>query len=632
MKKALVLLSLSFFFNVNAQNYSVSQIPDSLKLNAHVVKRLEELHVIIKSINKVIVKHKYAVTILDEQGDDYAEYTNNYSSLEDLSNIDGNLFDAVGKKLKSVKRKDIADAPVADGFSLMLDDRIKKHNFYYRQYPYTVEYEDEQELKGTYFLPFWLPMEDDEYAVQESRYVVETPPGYVLRYKQLNYLQPPVIVNNQLTSYTWEISNRKAINREPFQPPMRELVPIVYIGPTIFSLGTYTGDMSNWQNLGKFNASLNQGRDQLPPQVQQDIHKLVDGIESKEEKIKKVYQYLQKNTRYISVQLGIGGWQPFDAKYVAANRYGDCKALSNYMVSLLKEAGIKSHYVLVTAGRGKKGLSEDFPAPYFNHVISCVPNGKDTLWLECTSQTQPAGFMGSFTGDRKALLIDDDGGHVVNTPSYRAEDNRQLRNIKATVDADGNLVAEVFTHFTGIQQELQHSLIHESTKEEREKYLNKILSLPTYEVDKSDYTEMPGRIPAIDEYLHVKAPNYATVSGKRLFILPNLFNRSATKLTEEGERKYPIQFLEAFRDIDTIHISLPAGYNVEAMPKDVNINNQFGKFDISYKVIDNAIELIRSQERNRQVFPASEYPALVKYFDAVYKADHSRIVFVKKEG
>ncbi len=72
------------------------------------------------------------------------------------------------------------------------------------------------------------------------------------------------------------------------------------------------------------------------------VHELTDHLTDKRQKVFALYDYLQKNTRYISVQLGIGGWQPFPADYVATKRYGDCKALSNFMVALLKEAGIKA--------------------------------------------------------------------------------------------------------------------------------------------------------------------------------------------------------------------------------------------------------------------------------------------------
>jgi transglutaminase-like putative cysteine protease len=625
------IISLLFFsFAVNAQNYAAILIPDSLTKGANVVKRMEEVRVTMKAIDKVIVKHRYAITILNEKGDRYAQYHNNYSSLEGLSDITGNLYDAFGKKIKSVKKKDIEDVPVSDGASLMNDDRIKAHNFYHRQYPYTIEYEDEQQVRGSFFLQNWHPVPSSSYSVEQSRYIVEIPAAYNLRIQQKNFTDPPITVKTpSVTSYTWELKNYKAVHYEVYSPSLGSIVPYVNIGASDFSFGGYTGNMNTWLDFGKFNITLAKGRDVLPEYVKKEVHALVDGISDKEERIKKLYNYLQSNTRYIGIQLGIGGWQPFDAKYVATNKYGDCKALSNYMVSLLKEAGIKGNMVLIYAGDDYRQLQEDFPISTFNHMIACVPNGKDTIWLECTSQTKAAGFMGTFTGGRKALLIDDDGGHVVSTPDYNAEDNLQLRSINAVIDIEGNLVVDVNTHFTGTQQELQHALMHDVNPEQRERYLNSVLNLPTYKVIKSEYKETKSRLPVVDEYLHIQSLNYATVSGRRLFIEPNLFNKSKLKLLPDEKRKYPIEFNSAHKDVDTIHLVLPEGYSIEAMPKDVNITNKFAQYSISFKVDGNKVYVIRTETINNVSLSAEAYSDLVKYYDAIYKADHSRIVFVK---
>lgn len=632
MKRIFFFIGLIITQQSIAQSYAVNQIPDSLKQHAHVVKRMEEIKVSLFALDKVVVKRKYALTILDQQGDEYAEYMNNYSSLEDLSDIEGVLYDATGKKIRTVKKKDLGDAPITDGFSLMLDDRIKKHNFYHRQYPYTVEYSDEQELKNSYHLPFWMPMADFGFAVQQSRFILETQNNYEMRFKQINFEQAARINSQKTKLYQWELNNLKAIVEEPQHPPIKELVPIMYLGPTDFVLGKYQGDMRTWNSLGKLNIELNKGRDEIPAAIKTKVKDLLIGADSQEEKVKRLYQFMQSNTRYISIQLGIGGWQPFDAKYVVANRYGDCKALSNYMVSLLKEAGIKAHYVLVTAGSGKKGLTEDFPSPYFNHVICCVPNGKDSIWLECTSQSQSAGFMGSFTGNRKALLIDEDGGHVVETPAYPAYKNLQLRSVKASIDAEGNLLAQIQTKATGLQQEDLHSLLHNASKEQRDKYLNTVLGLPTYEVDDSKYQETPGMIPLIDEQLHIKAPNYATVSGKRLFVNPNLLNQSQTKLNPDNDRKLPIQLSYAYIDRDTVEMEIPANYTLEAMPKSLQLKNQFGSYQIQFSVSGSKINMIRERTQEAGQFPAAEYGNWVDFLDAIYKADHSKMVFVKKEG
>lgn len=623
----LCIVSVSAF----AQDYNVNSIPDSLKQKVNAVLRFEELKVSILSTSKAKVKHSYAITILNEAGDEFSGYEGSYSKMYTLNDLSGHLYDASGKQLKSVKKKDIADLSNDDDASLITDTRIKKHNFYYKQYPFTVEYEEEKEIDGIFFLPHWQPLQDENFAVQQSRFIVDMPADYNLRYKQFNYTGEPKSVNNgKSKTLTWEISNRKNGENEMFQPSLSEVTTLVFIAPEAFEIAGYKGDMSSWLSFGKFVSQLNSGRDELPDNIKQEVHKLTDGLAGKEEKIKALYEFMQKNTRYIGIQIGIGSWQPFDAKYVAAKRYGDCKALSNYMKSLLKEAGIAANYVLVNSGNGLR-LWEDFPAPYFNHVILCVPGNKDTLWLECTSPTESAGFMGSSTGNRKALMINDDGGHVVNTPFYKAADNVQLRKIDAIIDASGNLTADVYTRFSGIQEELQHFLMYDASKEQRDRHLNSTLSLPTYAVEKTNYKETKGRIPFIDEYLRITSPNYASATGKRLFIVPNMFNRSSTRLPTDEPRKNNIEFPYPFVDVDTILVALPQGYEPEALPKNVDIQNKFGKYSVIYKMENNRIEVIRRNEISANRFPATDYADLAAFFDQKYKSDRTRIVLVKKE-
>ena len=634
MKYLLLFIALGCLGIANAQEYNVLLIPDSISKNADAVLRNEEYYVLVKDVDKVVIKHKYAITIFNENGDDYAEYSNLYDPKQPLSDIDGNLYDAFGKKLKNVKRKDIQDAPLQDGFSLMTDSRIKSHNFYWKTYPYTVEYEDERELNETYQIPSWRPVQGLHFGVQSSKYTIETPQNFKIRYKQINYTDQPQLVNNRTQSISWSIKNFKGLNYEPFQPSFSKLVPSVLLAPSDFFYAGYKGNMSSWNEIGKFQLALNKDRDILPDNVKQDVHKLTDGLTSREDKVKALYQYLQNNTRYISIQLGIGGLQPFDAKYVAEKKYGDCKALSNYMVALLKEVNIPAHFVEIKAGENVASdyLVEDFPADYFNHIVCCVPNGKDSIWLECTSQTKAAGFMGSFTGNRKALLIANDGGHVVSTPVYKPTDNLQLRKVEATIDAEGNLNADVHTTFTGEQEELQHSLMYEANKEQREKYLNKAINLPTYKVEKNDYTEEKNRIPLIHENLDITSPNYAAITGKRLFVKPNLFNKSGTKLSKDSVRHYDIAIRSSYKDIDTVIIKVPAGYALEGLPKDVAMESKFGKYSISFKVVDNTITMLRSSEVSATTLPATDYQDVVKYYDAMYKADYSQIVFVKKDN
>ena len=170
---------------LNAQDYPASAIPDSLSKDANAVLRSEEFKITIKDIDRASISHKYVVTVLNEAGKRYAVYHNTYDKLVSLSDIDGNLYDASGKHLKNVKKKDIADYYDDDQMSLATDNRFKVHRFYYSDYPYTVQYEDEESLDGIFFLDSWVPQRSNTVAVQQSRLVIETPVNYQLRYNQL---------------------------------------------------------------------------------------------------------------------------------------------------------------------------------------------------------------------------------------------------------------------------------------------------------------------------------------------------------------------------------------------------------------------------------------------------------------
>ena len=629
MKFTKFLLAVFLPAYINAQEYNVALIPDSLKENANAITRFEEVRVVVKSTSNAVFKHKYAITILNEAGDRYADYENGYSNLRDLNDISGTLYDAQGIKLKTIKRKDITDVSSSDGFSLMLDSREKSFSFNYNQYPYTVEYEDQVEMKGIITLPSWVPVGNQKYSVQESNYLVEVPADYNFRIKQFNFSSAPQKTEkDKRIQYSWQLKNFKAFKYEPFQPTYHEVVPSVYLAPNQFSYGGISGEMDSWLKYGKYQVELNKGRDILPEHIKKQVKQLTNGITDDKEKVRVLYEYMQKNTRYVSIQLGIGGLQPFDATYVATKNYGDCKALSNYMVALLKEVGINGYYSIIKAGEGEKFYMADFPSDQTNHIIVSVPMARDTMWLECTSQTTPAGYLGAFTDDRYALMIKEDGGYLVKTPAYKKDDNQQVRIIKAIIKEDGSLVADVDTKYTGIQQDDLHAAIHNYTKDKILEQLKKGLDFPTYDVSELVHEEHKAVIPWINERYKLAVENFGTTSGKRLFVSPNLLTKQTYKL-DDLERKFEILYDHAYKDVDTIVLATPAGYTVEAMPKDVLTSNKFGNYSIKFKVENGNILVHRIHERSAARFPAADYKQFVSFVNEMYKADRSRIVFVK---
>ena len=220
------------------------------------------------------------------------------------------------------------------------------------------------------------------------------------------------------------------IQKEPFGPDFAKLFPRIYFAPSAFKYDKSEGDMSTWQKYGEWQYKLLDGRDELTEPFRNKLHGLTAHCSTDREKVKAIYDYLAKTTRYVSIQLGIGGLQPIAASDVCRTGFGDCKGLSNYTRAMLKEIGIPSTYTVISTTNER--LLPDFSsANQMNHVILQVPLPKDTLWLECTDPSLPFGYIHQGIAGHDALLIDPAGGSIHRLPMY--PDSLNTQHIIATI-------------------------------------------------------------------------------------------------------------------------------------------------------------------------------------------------------
>jgi len=630
---SLFIIGILATTNVGAQQYATAGLPALLSQKASVVVRNDEKKLIIKNQGNAVVKRTYAYSILNASGDKHAAFVVNYDKLRPVSGITGTLYDANGNKLRSLKKNEVRDYSNTSEMSLVDDDRVKVHNFNHTLYPYTVAYEYEEEMKGIFYLPNWVPLFDENVSVEKSVLIVEAPADYVLRYKEFNLptAGPQITEVKNNKTYTWELTNSPAVTNEIYTSSWFEITPCVFLAPSTYEIQKYTGTMNNWKEFGVFMNKLNLNRDQLPGNIKQTVHQLTDQLPSVKDKVAVLYKYLQQNTRYISIQLGLGGWQTLDANFVATNGYGDCKALTNYMYSLLKEAGIKSMYSLIKAGAGKNSFIPDFSSNQFNHVILCVPQQKDSIWLECTSQTVQPGYLGSFTSNRPVLIIDENGGTLSKTPKYSPEDNLQIRNIIASINEEGLLSAEIITRYQAEQQDDLYSTLKQASQDNIKQHVqSKFRIAPSYGVAKFSHTTGMNSLPFIDESIHINARSYASVSGKRMFIAPNITAVSSIKISDAGSRKFDFNLGFAFVDIDTVKITIPAGYKPESTPSSVSVKMPLATYSSSVKIESGQILFTRYYKQTTGSIKAADIAVAAQFFDKIYKADRAKIVFVKE--
>jgi hypothetical protein len=615
--------------------YQSSTLPDALRENAHAVLRRQETLYSVKSPGEATYRRRYVITILDEQGDEHASLVASYDKLSTVDDFTGALYDADGKLIRKLKKADIADMGSHSNESFFDDQRYRSASFPKQpSYPYTVEFVVESTEKNLMFYPTWLPQNEEYLSVEQATFTIEMPKGQSLRHKSLN-MPAPVTVSTLPTgrqSYTWSLENLPAVVLEPMSPPSQEQLPVVYTAPVTFEVQRYAGSVTNWQELGRFYHVLNAGRDQLPEPVRQQVLNLVKNEPTTAGKVNKIYRFLQQNTRYVSVQLGIGGWQTIDAGSVAKSLYGDCKALTNYTKAMLAVAGIPAYPVLVRAGDNVPDMKVDFPSFQFNHILLCVPNGRDTTFLECTSNHTPAGYMGDFTGNRHALLVLPDGGRIIQMPVYRPADNLQQRRIEATVGADGNTAASVTTTYTGLQQDAYTQVLHSLGRDQQRDWLIKRLSIPSFELGSFAYTEQAGRLPVVTEKLSLTARQWGKVSGSRLFLPLNLLSAQTTVPPVSSAPRRTAFVMNTsydYDDTDTVVYQLPEGYAPEFRIEPTIVESAFGRYSAQVVVDGRKVTYVRRMSMHGGRYPASAYTDWIAFRRKVARADRVQLVFVK---
>ncbi len=609
---------------LQAQLEILTLSPELVK-GANAVVREERQVFEVQSIGKATETYFVSTTILNEKGNQHAQFALPYSDLQKIKTVRAALYDKFGKQIRKIKEKDFQDLSGSRG-SFFNDVRIKAIDLSYTDYPYRVEFEYELQHDGLLFYPVWHPQASTALAVQESLFEVILPSEMKLRYRAVNFDTEPTVANNH---YQWSARSLPAYDRESYTPVAYSDAPRVYTAPYEFEIEGYSGDMSSWASFGQFINKLNEGTRELSPASIEKFQTMTADCADDWCKIKKLYAYLQETTRYVSIQLGIGSWRPMPAAAVDEQKYGDCKALSNYFCAMLDAVGIDAYYTLIFAGENYNYLQRNFPSSQFNHAVVAIPQGQDTIWAECTSQTAPLGYAGSFTGNRDALLITPEGGKLVRTPRYHADDNIQQRRTHLKLDAQGNAQATIKTVYGGLQQEYA-SRLAEMPEDKRKDELYRRIGLKNFDLLAHRYERKKALIPQVQETLELELPAFAGKSGKRLFISPGVIPSWSPAPPEPKERQHDIQLMPfPFIDADTTQIAIPKGYQAEYIPDAEVFESPFGKYESAFENNDGRISYYRRLQLNANIHDKEQYDALIDFCTKIKKADARRIVLVQ---
>jgi len=576
---------------------------------------------IIKHISVIKIKgdklertDSVTLQINERIGDNDAEIAIEYSKGDKLFIGDTWIEDMKGNIIRKLKKNEITDRSYISGFSLYEDDFIKSFSLKHNSYPYRVVYS----YKITY--PRFIHITNIDYTnsktpVRSAKLVVETPVDMQIKYEQRNVSKPEINTIANTKIYHWSYSYKPEGVNEIKISPNTSKAPKIEVLPIEFKYGV-RGSTNNWTDFGNWIYKLNEGRDQLTTSEQDRVKNLVSDIENGKEKAKILYQYLQDHTRYINVNIHIGGLQTYPANYVCDNKYGDCKALTNFMQSMLKFVGIKSYYTIIYSDRKVFDIDKDFAKNAFNHVILTVPFEKDTVYLECTSKNTPFGYISTRIQGRKALLIDEDNSLLIDIPSLNSEKVLCTRSIQADLNT---LEINMTATERGENYEFSNFLSSDVTKNIVDKYIrNNILSgsydLLNFKFEKENRDSAFIRMNTI-----CKMHNLHKKYGNNLIINPFPLILPSYELPEKRINDVQIDYPEHY--IDTIVYEIPNN-NIAKIPENIQIRSVFGEYFQTFRQNGSKLIIYKSV----LIFPGRyskiQYNGFYRFMNSVYNNEN----------
>lgn len=624
---AIFLLITIAGFSQSEDLYKPETIPPELKTKANAVVRLNDINVVVTSKDELSIIEKRIVTVLNEKGNSAVGAYASYDKYNKIKKIEARILNEAGEEIKKFKKRDFIDRSAVDGGTLYSDSRVLLMGYTPATYPYTVEFYYEIESSNTAAIPTWRPITGYYVGVEKDIYNLQDNADLGLRFKEKNLQDYNIAKSNSSTSLSYTLENALPIAPEDLSPSYYNYYPQVLVAMENFSFYGVEGKAKNWLEFGDWiNDALLEGRNEVTDETKQEVLGITANLDDPIEKAKAVFQFVQENTRYISVQVGIGGVQPIPALEVDQLKYGDCKGLTNYTKSLLEVVGVTSYYCVVEAGKEIIDLEDDFASlEQGNHIILAIPTDNETVWLDCTSQLHPFNFIGDFTDNRNVLVVKPNASEIVKTKLYVDSLNYQLTTANVKLEANGSLTSKINRKTRGLQYDNRFYIERRSNDKVNEYYKYHWSYINNLEI--LGYKFHNNKVDVeFTEDIDVEASAYASVSGDRLLFKPNVFNQNSYVPTRYRSRKMPIDISRGYLDEDIFKVEIPEGFEIEALPENIDIKNKFGEYHFEISTSDNIIIYKRKLFLKKGQYPNTDYKNYRDFRKHISKADNSKIV------
>lgn len=555
------------------------------------------------------------VKVLTQQGIDvWKEYSITYNSNSQSYNIEkAEVLKADGSKVKAeVNENQMVFTGLQVGDAIHVVFRIEDYSSGMLA----------QHFNDRITLNFGFPM-------LSVRYSLLMPENRTFQYKTLNTdIKPSIKSIENFKLYTWEVNKQNALVGESFMPTLGDAVPMLEVST-----------MPSWKFIGQWYTDLAATKAKSDFEVQEIVKDLFKGKPTNLtnlQKAKIIYEYIENNINYLSVEFMQSGLVPQKASRTLSTKLGDCKDLSTLFVAMCKEVGVKANLVLVST-RDNGDNTMLLPSINFNHCIANLQTEGKNYFIELTDTKNSFGAVSSSILNANGLIIAREGENLESNLIKINTNNRVKNAVYRTNDIhfeQKDLFAKVSSLKTGsLASGTRHANANIS-QEDREKGLSEALSQDftnVVKVTSLNYKDLTALSDSLRYNYGYNVKNeISDVAGMKIFRLPWAEKIASLEFVSSETRNFPFLFWTMFEaEImqETITLTLPAGKKLLEIPETVNLTSDFADFKMIYTIKGDKILIYRELIPKKDIIEPKQYTEFRNFFNKVAEADTKQYAF-----
>lgn len=501
------------------------------------------------------------------------------------------------------------------------------------RYTYTIEIPDALSLMDTWYIQSSVPKLTVSYKAEIPGIISFAQVNW--RYFSFNFkLDKPKISSEPLgwfpldasITYSWRLNNIEALINEPNAGPYSDIGQYAIIG--------ISG--KRWSYLSSVYWNLIQDHfNHEDTQIKTLADSLVVNASTMEDSISAIYNYTQKEYRYVAVNIGQSGFIPNYPQDIINNKYGDCKDMTVLNTVLLRSLGFKAYPVLVKT-RSAGIVAPEIVAFDFNHMITKVETDKKDYWLDAVGSICPLNEIYSEVEGTNALLITGDkNGKLERIPISTYKDNRLKRKTELYVDKYGNSKGHTTLTLVGEENLEFRTLFKDATEKDMHDFTDMYMlsSSKEIKINNIKYDSLSAIKDTTSIDIDFDIPGYGVVANNLLIINPFIIdNKDNLEIFRDVERKTNIIFPFGRTVEDEVEIYFE-DENMSLSQIDLGFSKDFPFAKIAYSSFshsDNSIRVTRRIALTERTVYKEEYKEFREYLKVLNKLNKVNLMIALK--